>query len=95
MHNLIWFGCLPLLRGRSAESSRLQALYAFFSLEIIVLQGELVMTFRFVAVVFSFLYFVGDWVGRKSNVVRVPFALVMLLLALQTTWKYATGGHAY
>jgi hypothetical protein len=94
VHNVIWLACLPFT-WKMRSSSRIQALYAFLSLEIIILQGELVMTFRFVAVVFSFLYFLGDWFGQQRNAVRVPFALVMLLLALQTTWKYPIGGHAY
>ncbi len=94
VHNLIWIACLPLA-WKMRSDSRLQALYALLSLGIIIFQGELVMTFRFVAVLFPFLYFLGDWFGRKGNLARVPFAVVLVLLVCQTTWKYAVGGHAY
>jgi hypothetical protein len=94
VHNAAWIGCL-LVAGRMRASAAIQAVYTLLSLGIIIFQGELVMTFRFVAVLFPFLYFLGDWVTARGERARIPFALLLLLLNLQTTWKYATGGHAY
>jgi hypothetical protein len=94
IHNLVWLGCLPLA-WKMRKEDRALGLYSILSLGIIIFQGELVMTFRFVAVIFPFLYFLGDWFGRRPSAQRVSFAIVMALLACQTTWKYAVGGHAY
>jgi hypothetical protein len=71
------------------------ALYIFLSEWVQLSQGHLENAFRFGAVLFPALFFVGDMAGRLPQLVRWALLIGFLVLNLMYAQKYALGEWAY
>ncbi len=85
-----------LERGVAASDSLPSALvYAGFSMGVMLLQGDLANVYRFGAVVFPLLFFLGDRCARRPAWFQAVVVMSLLLLNLSVARAYALGKWAY
>lgn len=97
-YNVLWYvawwgfvaGAVFLMRRQPALG-----LYALLSLLVLLLQGEFVNTFRFVAPVFPLLFFLGDRCTKLPRGLQYAAVLGLFLLNVATTRHYGLGEWAY
>lgn len=71
------------------------ASYTLLSLLVMPLQGELVDSFRFGAVLFPVFFVLGDRLAKVSPLIRWSIIVAFGVLNLQVAWQYATMRWAY
>ena len=93
---LLLLGCAGLWRsGRTLRGARPLALYGLLSLLVMLPQGDLGNAFRFGAVLFPVLFWLGDALATKPAWVRWGAFLPLLWLNHKVTHGYAIGSWAY
>jgi hypothetical protein len=75
--------------------SRALSVYVLLSLLVMLPQGDLGNAFRFGAVLFPMMFFVGDWLAARPGPVRWGVALLMVWLNHKVTHAYAIGSWPY
>jgi len=81
---------VALLRQRSVLGA-----YGVLSLAIMLPQGDLGNAFRFGAVLFPLLFFVGDWLAARPAWLRWSVAVLTLWLNHKVTHAFSIGAWAY
>ena len=94
LHHLV-FGLLILAAIWLWRKSRIFALYIALSLTVMPLQGELVNSFRFGAVLFPAWFVLGDRLARCPPWLKLIVLVCLVFLNFMVTRNYALGRWAY
>ena len=94
LHHVV-FGLLILAALWLWRKSRIFALYIALSLTVMPLQGELVNSFRFGAVLFPAWFVLGDRLARCPPWMKLGVLACLVFLNFMVTRNYALGRWAY